>query len=1243
MSLRWMSFNVRGLNHPAKRRNLWKTAMETCCDIICIQETHFAKDKAPKCSHPRFPYVFFAHNYSKRNGVLIAIKDTVSFKLLSEQSDDLGRFVLLVAEINGALYTLINIYAPNKKPVKFIKKMVKLAKQKQKGSLILCGDFNAVMNTDIDCSSVGRRRRPNIGPFCYGEGLYDPWRCLHTTEKDYSYFSGVHGSYSRIDLFLTDKFTLQKITKAHIHSITWSDHAPVTMEIIDRTKSVHRPLWRNNTYILAHPQFSAELQKKLTDYFVINNDGSCSPTTVWCAHKAVARGLLIQQAAREKKNRSQRIQSIQAKITRLERQHKQAPDRNSTILSQLNNLRTELKQTLMADYDFHYKRLRVSWYSQNNKAGKLLASQLKRKRIKACIPYLKHHITNTSYSNPKDIAEVFKDYYASLYNLEDSDPSVKPSAPAIQQFLNSLNLPSLDDAILQDINKPISQDEVLSVIKSLPLHKSPGIDGFSAEYYKTFSHILAPHLVEIFNTAASTGTFPKEMLQAVIITIPKPGKNPDLPQNFRPISLLNVDIKIYAKILANRLLQVTPSLIGLDQVGFVKGRQAPDGTRRMINLLTHLEINHTPSVLLALDAEKAFDRVHWGYLSATLTKFGFQGTIQSAIMALYSSPSACVYNDGLLSQQFNLTNGTRQGCPLSPVLFSLAIEPLAEAIRINPNIVGIHIGPKPHKLGLFADDIILTLTDPSTSLVAIQHLIETFSMVSLYKVNMSKCSALPVCIPSKKLTELKSIFPCNWDAPSITYLGIQLTTPTANLYKCNFLPLLSQIEEEFHQLRKIHLSWLGRIAAYKMQILPKLLYYFRTLPIPIPQLFFEKLASKLRQFIWDGKKPRISLSKLYESKQSGGVSLPNAQAYYYAAVLSQTRFWFSDQEDNLWNQIEQQITEGHDLPALAIAACIDHRVICPQYPTIVATITAWTRLLKLDFGDTICKTLCMPSAAYTFLIPGISTLHWKKQGINYFSDTITNPSVLDSFTLHQINSYRRTNTPPTLRIPVHIWKYLLNSLNPKCKGISLFYKLFHQITISGKSPSMVKWEYDLNHSFPMVQWLEAFKANCRSSACVDHWDNAQKILHRYYMTPTRLHKMDSTISPLCWRDCQEMGNLTHVFWYCPMIQPLWQAVFSLISHITGKDCASNPALALLSIGINEFPPQSRTVTAHILFATRIALAKLWRSPSPPHLEEIKNRVNLHCEMERMLAYKERRATAFHKKWDTWLAYTSNVG
>lgn len=206
--------------------------------------------------------------------------------------------------------------------------------------------------------------------------------------------------------------------------------------------------------------------------------------------------------------------------------------------------------------------------------------------------------------------------------------------------------------------------------------------GLLGNIKKQFKSTLVEHITHVFNAVASSASFPQKMLKAFIITLLKPGKEPTFSQNFRPIYLLNHDVKLYAKVVANRLINLLPSLIHPNQSGFTKGRQTSNAILLcnyvcMINIIYHTNNHKVPSLLLYLDAEKAFDRVHWHYLTMTLQKCGYHGHILSAIMALYSHPSGQVYCSTMLSTPFNISNGIRQGCPLSPLLFNLVMEPLS--------------------------------------------------------------------------------------------------------------------------------------------------------------------------------------------------------------------------------------------------------------------------------------------------------------------------------------------------------------------------------------------------------------------------------------------------------------------------------------------------------------------------------------------------------------------------------------
>lgn len=126
-----------------------------------------------------------------------------------------------------------------------------------------------------------------------------------------------------------------------------------------------------------------------------------------------------------------------------------------------------------------------------------------------------------------------------------------------------------------------------------------------------------------------------------------------------------------------RLAPYVPEVVHVDQVGFVLNRQAGDNTRRMFNIIDILNQKRQESVILSLDAEKAFDRLSWPFLFATLDYLGISGAFAAAIRGLYSTPTAKVKLPVASSFTFSIRNGTRQGCPLSPLLFALCMEPFA--------------------------------------------------------------------------------------------------------------------------------------------------------------------------------------------------------------------------------------------------------------------------------------------------------------------------------------------------------------------------------------------------------------------------------------------------------------------------------------------------------------------------------------------------------------------------------------
>ena len=306
-------------------------------------------------------------------------------------------------------------------------------------------------------------------------------------------------------------------------------------------------------------------------------------------------------------------------------------------------------------------------------------------------------------------------------------------------------------------------EEIVQALKAASNGTTPGKDGIPYEFYKIWTQKKKedprnrnlPDIVNIlgmlyYNIEKEGVRAPDKsneetakFTDSIMILIYKKKDKLDIA-NYRPITLLNTDYKIYTKTIAVKLGEVAKTRIHENQAGFVPGRSIFDHTNTMHLVIEYCELAEENGCIVALDQEKAYGKIDHKYLWEVLKEFGFPQEFRGRVQQLYKGVDKQVLLNGLLSERFRIERGVHQGDPMSCILYNFAIEPLGQRIR-RSNLRGFVVPGKEERLvvNMFADDTLAYLHE-NDSLEELHQIIDTFCKASTARFNKQKTEYLPI-------------------------------------------------------------------------------------------------------------------------------------------------------------------------------------------------------------------------------------------------------------------------------------------------------------------------------------------------------------------------------------------------------------------------------------------------------------------------------------------------------------------
>ena len=1240
MMLRIATTNVRGLSNNYKRRKLFHYFHNKEFHILLLQETHMVKNQMHIYKSQWGGKIYVSNGDSNARAVAIMVKRGVKFKVNKIFKDNAGRIVIVDGEYENRGIKITPIYAPNVDDPAFMRSCTDLIDSIETQTLIIGGDFNFVMDLNID--KVGGNFTTHhktvtvFKKYAEAKDLVDVWRTQHPKDKNYTWYCKKPYMAKRLDyLFCTTD--IMTLVKSDIHPKFSTDHCPVSMTI--KLNAIERGcgFWKLNTSALSDNNYVQDMNNSIED---TKSQQFRDARTKWDFLKLQATQVSLDFLALKKCSQNNKMQVFERKLQRLNKELHEINDQEigifgkENIQNEIEKIEGELNNILEEKTRGAIIRSQYDWFMYGEKPSSYFFQLEKYNYIKKN-RYRLMKEDSTEITDPKQILEEQTSFYEKLYSNQDIHLT------GAKDHLEELKSPKLSEFERDKLNREIELQEIITTIKQMENGKVPGTDGLPIEWYKMFFSKFSKLFHDVIKDISQEG-YTLDQGRGIISLMEKPGKNMLFLNQWRPLSLLNVDAKIHSKILANRMYEVLPKIIHQDQSAFIKGRNISDNLLDLASILEYCDEKNMQSLLVSIDFMKAFDTASWKAFYETLRFFNFGENYIQMVEKLFLNTHSCTINNGTSSRWFKLERGFRQGDCYSPPAFITLIEILGLKIRQDDKIVGVKFGHVQKKHAQFAEDLWASLAAEQDSLDALLETIENYGNFSGLRINYDKTVIMRIGSLKDSDAKLYTQRIITW-SHKVKILGIVFTANVQQTVNMNYDKIMHKINSIIQSWHSRGLTLLGKTLIVNTLIASQLVYLFLNTYCPKKEKVVE-IEKEVKKFLWDQKRPLFKQELLQQDYSKGGIRLINMQSKhdslkckFAVQALGKNSTWVIKAQETL------------PLPLMDILQCNTDQTDILEFTdkqgrTIWQDI--WVAWSQINFRsvDEINNYEQVIEQSLWFNSHIVYYEDYHKKGIMYVKDMLNDQGKILSWRKFQTNFDIHTgflNFFAIISAVPAVWKKCcenkningnefnpLEFLNAKRKQFAniAYWKLVN--SIKTHDPGIIFWSQKIG-TLTSEEWarlrIKVFKITPLTKLRYFQY----RLLAGRLTTNSQRNKWDKSVSPFCtFCNAKENATIMHLLWDCITTKHIWKALTKYISNASQEQVKFTVQETLFSMYAGK---HHEVINTMILIGKQYLYAKHCMNERPTFLGLLM-KIKDYKDLEYLTHLKLNTSPKYYKKW-----------